>query len=100
MWQDVYKRQKIYWTISELTQNEAKNFIEYLTFSDTDNGKKYTLELYYRAWKEGHTIFQELRVGNLDDGLLMDGRARDLLKAVYLRPLRDAEREMLSLIHI
>ena len=87
---------KIDCTISEFTQNEAKNFIEYLTFSDTDNGKKYTLELYYRAWKEGHKIFQELRVGNLDDGILMDGRARDLLKAVYLRPLRDAEREMSS----
>ena len=87
---------KIDCTISEFTQNEAKNFIEYLTFSDTDNGKKHTLELYYRAWKEGHKIFQELRVGNLDDGILMDGRARDLLKAVYLRPLRDAEREMSS----
>ena len=87
---------KIDCTISEFTQNEAKNFIEYLTFSDTDNRKKYTLELYYRAWKEGHKIFQELRVGNLDDGILMDGRARDLLKAVYLRPLRDAEREMSS----
>lgn len=87
---------KIDCTISEFTQNEAKNFSEYLTFSDTDNGKKYTLELYYRAWKEGHKIFQELRVGNLDDGILMDGRARDLLKAVYLRPLRDAEREMSS----
>lgn len=37
-----------------------------------------------------------MRVGNIDDGISIDGKARELLKAVYLRPLRDAEREMSS----
>jgi len=54
------------------------------------------LELHYRAWKDGHKIFQELRVGDVDDGISIDGKARELLKAVYLKPLRDAEREMSS----
>ena len=54
------------------------------------------LELHYRAWKEGHKIFQELRVGDINDSISIDGKARDLLKAVYLKPLRDAEREMSS----
>ena len=72
--------------------NEAKNFIEYLT-GERDNP---SLQLHYRAWKEGHKIFQELRAGNADDGVPVDGKARDLLKAVYLKPLRDAEREMSS----
>ena len=35
-------------------------------------------------------------VGDADDGISIDGKARDLLKAVYLKPLRDAEREMSS----
>ncbi len=87
---------KIDCTITEFTQNEAKNFIEYLTFKKNGDKVEYTLELHYRAWKEGHKIFQELRVGDIDDGISIDGKARDLLKAVYLKPLRDAEREMSS----
>lgn len=87
---------KIDCTITEFTQNEAKNFIEYLKFKKIGEKTEYTLELHYRAWKEGHKIFHELRVGDVDDGISIDGKARDLLKAVYLKPLRDAEREMQS----
>lgn len=87
---------KIDCTISELTQNEAKNFIEYLMFKKCGDKIEYTLELHYRAWREGYKIFHELRVGDVDDGISIDGKARDLLKAVYLKPLRDAEREMSS----
>ena len=32
----------------------------------------------------------------MDDGITIDGKARDLLRVVYLKPLRDAEREMSS----
>ena len=87
---------KIDCTISEFTQNEAKNFIEYLMFKKCGDKIEYTLELHYRAWREGYKIFHELRVGDVDDGISIDGKARDLLKAVYLKPLRDAEREMSS----
>ena len=87
---------KIDCTISDFTQNEAKNFIEYLSFSKIEDNVEYTLELHYRAWKEGHKIYQELRVGDIEDGISIDGKARELLKAVYLKPLRDAEREMSS----
>lgn len=89
-------RIKIDCTITEFTKNEAKNFIEYLSFTKTEAKIEYTLELHYRAWKEGHKIYQELRVGDVDDGISIDGKARKLLKAVYLKPLRDAEREMSS----
>ena len=87
---------KIDCTITEFSENEAKNFIEYLQFKKNDEKVEYTLDLHYRAWKEGYKIFQELRVGDVDDGIVIDGKARDLLKAVYLKPLRDAEREMSS----
>ena len=87
---------KIDCTITEFAQNEAKNFIEYLTFKKNGDNVEYMLELHYRAWKEGHKIFQELRVGDIEEGISIDGKARDLLKAVYLKPLRDAEREMSS----
>ena len=87
---------KIDCTIAEFTENEAKNYIEYLSFTKTEDKVGYTLDLHYRAWKEGHKIYQELRAGDVDDGISIDGKARELLKTVYLKPLRDAEREMSS----
>lgn len=86
---------KIDCTLSDFTPNEAKNFIEYLDFERDGGQIRYYLQLRYRAWREGHRIFQELRVGE-EDGITIDGKARDLLRAVYLKPLRDAEREMSS----
>lgn len=93
---DAVSEFKIDCLITEFTRNEAKNFIEYLTFTKNGDKINYTLQLHYRAWKEGYKIFQELRVGDKDDSISIDGKARDLLKAVYLKPLRDAEREMSS----
>lgn len=80
--------------LSDFTPNEAKNFIEYLTFEKVEETVYYTLHLHYRAWKEENRIYSELRAGEIDDGVIMAGKARELLKAVYLKPLRDAEREM------
>lgn len=85
---------KINCTLSDFTRNEAKNFIEYLTYEKAGDGIQYTLHLHYRAWKEGNRIYSELKAGEIDDGVVIDGKARELLKAVYLKPLRDAEREM------
>lgn len=82
---------KIDCIITEFSQNEAKNFIEYLTFTNNAGKVEYSLKLHYRAKKEGHRIFQELRAGNTDDGIVIEGKAREFLKAVYLKPLRDAE---------
>lgn len=80
--------------LSDFTPNEAKNFIEYLTYEKIEGAVYHTLRLHYRAWKEGNRIYSELRAGEIDDGVIMAGKARELLKAVYLKPLRDAEREM------
>lgn len=88
---------KIDCIITDLSPNEAKNFIEYLSFIKAGDKTNCFLQLHYRAWREGnHRIFQELRAGDLDDGIIIDGKARDLLRAVYLKPLRNAEREMSS----
>lgn len=80
--------------LSEFTQNEAKSFIEYLTYKKAGDEIHYILRLHYRAWKEGNRIYSELKAGEIEDGITIDGKARELLKAVYLKPLRDAEREM------
>lgn len=80
--------------LEEFTQNEAKNFVEYLSFEKVGEDILYSMNLYFRAWKEKNRIYSELRVGSAEDGITLDAKARDLLRAVYLKPLRDAEREM------
>ena len=88
---------KIELTLSSFSDNEAKNFVEYLEFSLTEGKKpEYIMHLHYRARRENGRIYSELRVGDVDDGITLEGKAKDLLRAVYLRPLRDAEREMSS----
>lgn len=85
-------------TFEEFKSEEAKNFIEWLTFyrKDETDDVCYMLTLRFRAWKEKNRIFTELKAGNIEDGVQMDGKARELLKCIYLRPLRDAAREMNS----
>lgn len=80
--------------LEEFTQNEAKNFVEYLSFEKDGEDILYSMNLYFRAWKEKNRIYSELRVGSIEDGITLDAKARDLLRTVYLKPLRDAEREM------
>lgn len=87
---------KIKCVLENFTQNEAKNFIEYLCFEHCGEKTIYFMNLFYRAWKDKNRIYSELRVGSLEDGIVLDGKAKELLKAVYLKPLRDAEREMSS----
>ncbi len=88
---------KIEMILSDFTPNEAKNFIEYLIFSKDENGDPiYYLPLFFRAWKEKNRIYTELRAGEANNGVVLDCKAKELLKCVYLRPLRDAEREMSS----
>ena len=83
-------------TITDFNKNEAKNFIEYLIYKNIEGEDEYTLNLNYRAWRIGNKIFSETRVGDEEDGIRMDAESKELLKAVYLKPLRDAQREMSS----
>lgn len=86
---------RIYLRFDGLTKEEAKNFIEYLTFSRSDkDGVKYHLNLFYRAWKDNGKIYSELKAGNANNGVRIEPKVRDLLRSVYLKPLRDAQHEM------
>lgn len=87
---------KIECTITDFNENEAKIFIEYLNYKKVEGKDEYTLILNYRAWRVGNKIFSETRVGDEEDGIRMDAESKELLKAVYLKPLRDAQREMSS----
>ena len=44
----------------------------------------------------GHTVISQYRAGRDGDGQPLEGDLREYLKSTYLRPLRDAERELRS----
>ena len=84
-------------TFTDFDTNEAKNFVEYLAIERLPDGKAvYLLKLRLRMRRENGRFIPELRAGDGEDGLAIEGKARELLKCVYLKPLRDAAKEMRS----
>lgn len=49
-----------------------------------------------KASGDGETVVTQYRAGKSADGLPLEGDLREYLKSTYLRPLRDAERELRS----
>ena len=79
----------------DFTDKEAANFLEWLSFEEDSDGKsKYYLKIFVKARREYGRIYRDVRAGSDEQGTALDGKARDLLRTVYLRPLRDAEFEL------
>lgn len=87
-------------TFSALTPSDKSAFAEYLTYVDAGNGSETKLIVTWVAKRNANEsstrryVPTEWRTGVGDDGPQLDGGARSLLTATYLRPLRDAERAM------
>ncbi|ODW79300.1 hypothetical protein BBL92_07140 [Vibrio parahaemolyticus] len=71
--------------------HEAKNFIDWL---GTDEDKNYFLKVWISASRKNGRVFYDVKAGSDDEGTAINGEARDLLRATYLKPLRDAESEL------
>jgi len=75
-------------------------FAEYLTYVERDGRTEAVLFVNWTAKDTAGTrgsrrfVSVELRSGEVGDGPTIDAEARNLLRATYLRPLRDAERAM------
>lgn len=82
-------------TFDNLSADEEARFLEWCT---NENGKL-RLHVCMRAARRvspggGSIISSQHRAGAEGTGLPLDGELREYLKATYLKPLRDAEREM------
>lgn len=78
----------------DLKNAEAKHFLEWLGFeTDADGKKHYYLRVFLQANREHRKIFYDIGAG-LNEGRPLDSKARDYLRATYLKPLRDAEFEL------
>lgn len=82
-------------TFDDLSPDEEARFLEWCT---NEKGKL-RLHVCMRGTRRispggGSIISSQHRAGAEGEGLPLDGELREYLKATYLKPLRDAEREM------
>lgn len=97
---DFYKestRFRIELTFEDLIPEEAKNFTEWLGWNGTGADAKPFLKLNYDVKRQEDKILpSDIKAGVDDDGYLLTAEAKEYLKATYLKPLRDAEKELIA----
>ena len=76
---------------------EAKNFTEWLTWEGQGENSTPILRVFYDVRRKDYKILpSEVKAGADTEGYSLTAEAREYLKATYLRPLRDAENELIS----
>lgn len=76
--------------------NEAANFLEWLGIEkDRDGIDRYFLKVTLNSERKDRRITYDIKAGPDDEGTQLDGVAKDFLRVTYLKPLRDAERELI-----
>lgn len=84
-------------TFEDLTSSEAKNFTEWLGWEGEGEQAKPFLKLNYDGRRKDNKIFPaDIKAGVDDDGYLLTAEAKEYLKVTYLKPLRDAESELVA----
>ena len=84
-------------TFDDLSELEEARFLEWCS----NEAGRFRLHACLRGTLRqsaggGHTVMTQDRAGKDADGLPLEGDLREYLKTTYLRPLRDAERELRS----
>lgn len=90
-------RFRIELTFEDLIPEEAKNFTEWLGWNGTGADAKPFLKLNYDVKRQADKIIPtDVKAGVDEDGYLLTAEAKEYLKATYLKPLRDAENELIA----
>jgi len=91
-------RFRIELVFSDFTDEEAKNFPEWIGWTGSGEEAEPYLRLIYDVKRdiEDDRIFpSDVKAGVDDNGYELTAEAREYLKATYLRPLRDAQNELI-----
>jgi len=91
-------RLRIELLFTDLSDDEAKNFTEWLGWKDKEGNAEPYLRLIYdvkRRTDDAYIFPSEVRAGVDDEGYPLTAEAREFLKITYLKPLRDAESELI-----
>ncbi|MBN8682359.1 MAG: AAA family ATPase [Chitinophagales bacterium] len=77
---------------AEDNDSKAKNFLDWGHFNDKG---EFELRIFFEAeQKNGKIEPYDIRGGMDNEGVVLDARARELLRITYLKPLRDAKEEL------
>lgn len=97
---DFYKesdRFRIELTFEGFEPEEAKNFTEWLGWKGTGEDAEPILKLNYDvSKKDGRILPADVKAGFDEEGYILTAEAKEYLKATYLKPLRDAENELVA----
>lgn len=90
-------RFRIELTFEGFTPEEAKNFTEWLGWKGSGESANPIFKINYDVSRQGKRIFPaDVKAGIDDEGYLLVAEAKEYLKATYLKPLRDAESELIA----
>lgn len=93
------ERLRIELILSGLIPTEGKNFTEFLCWDTVDGQTQPFLRLILDVKKNvfsGQILPYEIRAGGDADGRSLSPEAKEYLKVTYLKPLRDAEEELVA----
>lgn len=82
---------RIVCTFKDFETEEAKHFLDWLGM---DENNQFFLKVWISASRKNGRVFYDVKSGSDEEGLLINGEARDLLRTTYLKPLRDAQSEL------
>lgn len=78
-----------------ISESEAAPFLEWIGLKQIEGKMSYCLRIVLTAKiLEDGRIYPVVKAGMGNDGMSIDGQARELLRVVYLKPLRDALQDM------
>jgi putative ATP-dependent endonuclease of the OLD family len=81
----------------DFSEKEASYFTEWLTYTGEGEDTKVYLRLIYDVQRNKERILpSDVKAGADEIGSSIDAEAREQLKVTYLKPLRDAESELVS----
>lgn len=81
----------------DLKPEEAKNFTEWLGWTGAGEEAKPFLKLNYDVKRQADKIIPtDVKAGVDEEGYLLSAETKDYFKATYLKPLRDAENELIA----
>lgn len=82
-------------TLGDLTPFEQAAFLEWCVIEDGTLKLRVHLRAHLKKTATGKArVWWERKTGTEESGLTVEGHLREYLRATYLRPLRDAEREL------
>jgi putative ATP-dependent endonuclease of OLD family len=93
---DQSTRLRIECRFEDLSDDEAKNFTEWLGIEGEGAAASLYLRVILDASRQGDNVLPfDVRAGLDEEGYRLNAEARNYLKATYLKPLRDAKSELL-----